>query len=147
MQVREIWCCDCGFKVKARLTDGKEIYPHREDLYKLPFWICDRCDNFVGCHWKTKDRTRPLGIIPTPAIKNARKHIHALLDPMWKNRDNAKRKRTFLYNIIKERLGSKYDYHTANIISVEEGRKVYRIILDISKEIESNSGNFFQKMP
>ena len=66
----------------ARLTDGKEVYPHRSDLNSLPFWICDRCRNFVGCHHKTKNPTRPLGCIPNKEMKNARKHIHNLLDPI-----------------------------------------------------------------
>jgi hypothetical protein len=72
-----IYCCKCGGYVNARLTDGKETYPHRPDLYGLPFWRCDTCKNFVGCHHKTKERTRPLGCIPTKAIKDARKKIHA----------------------------------------------------------------------
>ena len=80
-----IRCCGCQKKVEARLTDGSEIYPHRKDLYSLPFWKCDVCGNFVGCHHKTKNRTRPLGCIPTPEIKNARKHIHAILDPLWQS--------------------------------------------------------------
>lgn len=78
----EIYCCGCEKKVPARLTDGAEIYPHRHDLSGLPFWKCDTCGNFVGCHHKTKNRTRPLGCIPTPEIKEARKRIHSLLDPL-----------------------------------------------------------------
>jgi hypothetical protein len=49
----DIFCCECREKVNARLTEGEEIYPHREDLKDLPFWICDKCKNFVGCHHKT----------------------------------------------------------------------------------------------
>lgn len=146
MKEREIYCCGCQKKVLARLTNGEEIYPHRDDLYKLPFWRCDDCFNFVGCHYKTKDRTRPLGIIPTKEIKNARQHIHRLLDPLWKGKDNAKRKRTYLYQQIQKRIGSEYPYHTANIISVDEGRKVYRVVLDMVKEIKQNSSVFYQNM-
>lgn len=65
MTNRAIFCCCCENDVHARLTDGREIYPHRHDLYSLPFWRCDGCGNHVGCHHKTKDRTRPLGVIPT----------------------------------------------------------------------------------
>lgn len=120
---REIHCCDCGDKVQARLTDGREIYPHRPDLYALPFWKCDSCGNFVGCHHKTKNRTQPLGCIPTPEIKEARKHIHAILDPIWKS---GKMKRNEIYKKLSDELGWKY--HTAQIRSVEEARKVYRIV-------------------
>lgn len=120
--VRRIWCCACNREVDARLTDGGEIYPHRKDLESLPFWSCDECANFVGCHHKTKNRTAPLGCIPTPEIKEARKHIHALIDPIWQS---GKMGRKDLYAAISERIG--WTYHTAKIRSVEEARKIYRI--------------------
>lgn len=120
---RLIRCCGCGGKIEARLTDGSEIYPHRDDLHSLPFWKCDTCGNFVGCHHKTKNRTQPLGCIPTPELKKARQHIHRLLDPIWQN---GKMKRADIYAKISERVGWKY--HTAQIRSVEEAREIYRIV-------------------
>lgn len=50
----QIHCCGCGETVTARLTDGREIYPHRQDLSGLPFWKCDTCGNYVGCHREIK---------------------------------------------------------------------------------------------
>jgi hypothetical protein len=120
---REIYCCGCGEKVQARLTDGSEIYPHRQDLCILPFWKCDACGNYVGCHHKTKNRTAPLGCIPTPELKNARKYIHTLLDQIWQS---GKMGRKEIYKKLSDELGWKY--HTAQIRSVEEARKVYRIV-------------------
>ena len=117
-----IYCCGCSKKVEARLTDGGEIYPHRQDLKSLPFWKCDDCGNFVGCHHKTKNRTQPLGCIPTKDIKNARQHIHKLIDPIWKS---GRMTRKQLYKRLSDELGWKY--HTANIKSVEEARQVYRL--------------------
>lgn len=125
---KEIHCCGCETKIMARLTDGAEIYPHRPDLSKLPFWKCDDCGNYVGCHHKTKNRTHPLGCIPTPEIKSARQHIHRILDPIWKNGEMPRKK---IYAILTERLGWKY--HTANIRSVEEARKIYKIISGLRK--------------
>lgn len=122
-----IFCCGCGEKVEARLTTGKKIYPHRPDLSELPFWICDTCGNYVGCHHKTKDRTRPLGCIPTHEIKDARKHIHVLLDYLWKSK---KMRRKEIYALLSEKTGR--NYHTANIRSVEEAREVYRILKQIA---------------
>ena len=130
MAVKDIYCCGCAKKVLARLTDGTEIYPHRPDLASLPFWKCDTCNNFVGCHHKTKDRTRPLGCISTPELKNARIHIHQLLDPIWQNKVMPRKK---LYSLISGRLGRKY--HTANIRTIEEARKVYRLVQGIAKEV------------
>src|SRR4051812_7339665 len=79
-----LYCCQRRGEVDARLTDGGEIYPHKPDLCGLPFWKCDGCGNYVGCHHKTQDRTRPLGNIPNKAMREARKHIHRILDPLWK---------------------------------------------------------------
>lgn len=118
----KLYCCGCSKKVTARLTDGAEIYPHRPDLSDLPFWKCDKCGNYVGCHHKTEDRTRPLGCIPTNEIKNARKHIHRILDAKWSN----PKQRKAIYQRLSDKLGRKY--HTANIRTIDEARRVYRLI-------------------
>lgn len=126
--IKQIWCCGCEAEVAARLTDGREIYPHRKDLAKLPFWRCDACRNFVGCHHKTADRTRPLGCIPTKAIKDARQHIHRVLDQISRRMGRGE-----VYSIIAARL-NKPEYHTAEIRTVEEARLVYRIVSQIAGE-------------
>lgn len=118
-----IYCCACNRDIEARLTNGAEVYPHLEDLAELPFWMCDACGNYVGCHHKTKNRTQPLGVIATPEIKKARQHIHAVLDPIWKS---GKMKRASIYKRISDELG--WQYHTANIRTIEEARKVYAIV-------------------
>lgn len=123
----KLFCCGCSKKIRPRLTDGNEVYPHRKDLHSLPFWKCDTCGNYVGCHHKTKNRTRPLGCIPTPELKNARRHIHALLDPIWKS---GKMERKEIYAVISKRIGK--DFHTANIRTIEDARNIYRIIREYS---------------
>ena len=79
-----LYCCGCSLIVEPRLTTGAEIYPHRPDLNELNFWVCDTCNNYVGCH-KSKESTgiTPLGSIPTPELKECRKELHSLIDPMW----------------------------------------------------------------
>lgn len=125
---KKIFCCGCGKDVLARLTNGGEVYSHRPDLRELPFWICDNCGNFVGCHHKQKSNpTQPLGIIATKEIKQARIHIHKLLDPLW---ETGKIKRKDLYKEISDKIGWKY--HTANIRTIDEARKIYRSVLEIS---------------
>jgi len=123
-EYRMIYCCGCEGQVKARLTDGLEIYPHNHDTCSLPFWKCDECGNYVGCHHKHEDfhkRTDPLGVIPTPELRNARKHIHSLIDPVWKE---GHMKRHILYFLLSMKLG--YDFHTSGICTIEEARRVYR---------------------
>lgn len=126
----KLYCCGCEIKIDARLTNGAEVYPHRMDLHELPFWKCDVCGNFVGCHHKTDKPTNPLGHIPTKELKKARQHIHRILDQIWQN---GAINRSQLYKEISDQLGWKY--HTAKIKSVEEARKVYRIVREISKDI------------
>lgn len=119
----KIYCCGCEDDIKARLTSVVEIYPHRKDLNNIPFWRCDSCGNFVGCHHKTKNKTNPLGCIPTPEIKKARQLIHSILDPLWKS---GKISRSGIYSKISERVGK--SYHTAQIRSIEEAREIYKIV-------------------
>ena len=126
----KIYCCSCDKDIEARLTDGSEIYPHRTDLYSLPFWVCDICNQFVGCHHKTKDRTKPLGVIPTTAIKNKRKEIHSLLDPLWKSN---KVSRSKIYSHLSKQLGK--EYHTATIKSLHEADMVISSLKEMYKQL------------
>ena len=119
--VRRIHCCACGGDVDARLTDGGEIYPHRPDLRSLPFWKCKTCCNFVGCHHKTNNRTEPLGCIPTKELKDARKQLHALIDPIWQSGRMGRRE---LYKAIGCELG--WEFHTAKLRTIDEARAAYR---------------------
>lgn len=124
---RKIWCCGCHSEVSARLTDGVEIYPHRTDLASLPFWRCDTCRNFVGCHHKTRDRTKPLGVIPTSALRSARSRVHQVIDPLWKS---GRVERGKLYRFLANRLGID-EYHTAELRSVEDAEKVIEIVQEL----------------
>lgn len=127
---RPIYCTGCHRYTDARLTNGREVYPRSPDLRDLPFWKCDDCGNFVGCHHKTDTPTQPLGCIPTPQIKSYRQKIHAVIDPIW---ISGKWKRKAVYKAISDKLGRKY--HTAEIRSVDEAKEVLRI----AKELEAAS--------
>lgn len=121
-----IYCTGCSKDVEARLTDGKEIYPHRPDLYSLPFWKCDTCNNCVGCHHKTSNPTRPLGVIATPELKRERMKIHALLDPLWKSGKISRKK---LYQELTFRLGR--EYHTAELRNLYEVNEIIKALKGI----------------
>lgn len=134
MSFKKIYCCGCQHEVDARLTDGSEVYSHRADLKDLPFWICDGCNNFVGCHHKTKQRTKPLGVIPTPEIKKARQEIHKILDPIWQS---GKMPRGKVYHEIAGAIGVQ-NYHTAEIRTIEQARKVYIAIKQIIRDLKND---------
>lgn len=119
----KIHCCGCGGEVTAKLVTGKDVYPHRKDLATLPFWMCEGCSNYVGCHYKTKERLKPLGNIPTKELRIARQHIHKILDNVWQT---GKTSRSGVYKTLSAELG--YEYHTAKLTCVEEARTVFRLI-------------------
>lgn len=123
----KIFCCGCEKEVEAELTTGESVYPNRKDLHALPFWRCNACNNYVGCHHKTKNRTAPLGAIPTPEIRAERQEIHKLIDPIWRS---GRISRKQLYKKISALTGKKY--HTANIRSMEEARKIRDAVLSIA---------------
>ena len=122
-----IFCCTCNKDVEAILVYGTDCYPHRKDLSSLKFYQCPVCKNFVGTH---KGTDRPLGVIASSAIKKERMKIHDIIDPLWKTR---KIPRKEIYRQISSRLG--YEYHTANLRTVEDCRKVYSIALDIKENL------------
>lgn len=128
-----IYCCGCGKVVAPRLTDGRERYPHRPDLHDLPFWKCDACGNFVGCHHKTKNRTQPLGTIPTPRIRILRMQIHAELDPLWKEFGLSRKQ---IYGRLSKVLGR--EYHTAEINSEEEAGAIQLALRRIRAGLRSS---------
>lgn len=124
MDTIRIHCCHCGREVTARRTDGCEVYPHRPDIAHHPFWIC-QCGNFVGCHKRRGWYGRPLGVIATPELRNARKHIHAVIDPLWWNQRETGLSRKDVYREMSRELG--YTYHTAWIRTIDEARRVWLV--------------------
>lgn len=118
----KIYCCNCQDEVECRLTNGKEVYPHREDLWDKPFWKHDVCKGHVGCHHKTNNPTAPLGYIPTQEIKNYRRRIHLTIDHIWSNAKDPKKMRKLIYKDISSFIGR--EFHNAKIKSNEEGMKI-----------------------
>lgn len=130
-----IYCTGCEKDVDARLTNGAEMYPHRADLARMPFWIHDECGAFVGTHHKTRNHLRPLGFLATKEVKRWRRLIHATLDPLWEEKGFSRKK---LYKRISKALG--HQYHTAEIYSAEEGEFVYQIVKAIRDELDPPTG-------
>lgn len=73
-------CLHCG--EPSRKVSGRVIYPNRQDLYRLIFWKCDPCGAYVGSH---KRSGKPKGFPGNHEVRNARKYVHKVLDPLWRN--------------------------------------------------------------
>lgn len=129
----------------ARLTDGREIYPHRADLHHKPFWKCDGCGGYVGCH---PGGTVPLGTPADRALRKARMILHdQVIDPLWMEADRSglyqpdgekarkiirRAARNRVYDYLAEHLGiAREDCHTG-AFDLETCRNVWRILNSVS---------------
>lgn len=112
-----IYCTGCNKDVEARLVTAKEIYGR---TYPGKFWLC-YCGAYVGTHHKSNNPTKPLGVLATEELRKAKIHIHALIDPPWRSK---KVSRGYIYKKLSRSLG--YEYHTGEIRSIAEARRVYR---------------------
>ena len=89
-------CQHCG--CEASLVTGREIYPHRPDLFHKSFWLC-QCGAYVGTHPGT---TNPLGRPSNADLRKAKSAAHAAFDPLWKRGDVG---RKAAYRWLGEQLG------------------------------------------
>jgi hypothetical protein len=90
--------CDyCGNG--AQLVTGREVYPHRPDLYAKQFYQCKPCDAMVGCHPGT---TKALGRLANAELRRAKIYAHAAFDPIWKS---GCKKRSSAYAWLADQLG------------------------------------------
>ncbi len=121
----------------ARLTTGREIYPHRPDLNEHRFWKCDRCGAYCGVHKKTWE---PLGTPAGPELREARGFVHGVLDPIWAHAwtlypDGAGNRKALqqvargrVYAWLADRMGlEQRNCHTA-MFDIEQCRVAYRLL-------------------
>jgi len=64
---------------KPEFVDGKEIYGKHSD-YGM-FWLCRRCDAYVGVH---KGTDQPLGRLANTTLRALKKEAHMYFDNLWK---------------------------------------------------------------
>lgn len=135
MSTTRIYCCACKTDVAARFTTGAEVYGKRSRYKTVPLYVCDTCKNYVGCHQTDHGRNDiPLGTIPTPELRDARQHIHRVLDPLYKG---TRHSRGEIYRRVSEKLG--FHYHTATLRTIDEARDAYRAILEVKKELSCDT--------
>lgn len=127
-----MYCVECNKEITPICVSGLEVYPHRPDLYHKYFYKCTKCGNYVGCHPNSK---RPLGSIPNKEIKDKRKYIHSILDPLWKDKMIS---RSELYSQLSKKLG--YTYHTGEINNIEEANKIQLVVEKLREEIYNAKG-------
>jgi len=90
-------CLYCN-KPSEKVT-GREVYPHRRDLYNKIFYRCVPCGAYVGCHPGTD---RPLGRLANAELRKAKSEAHSLFDPLWKS---GQLSRGSAYHWLQKQLG------------------------------------------
>ena len=123
-------CMECG--AAAVLTDGREVYPHRPDLYTKPLWACRPCKASCGCH---PGGYEPLGFPAGKATRQARMRLHEdRLDPIWKGRKGAKKKRGQVYRLLSARMGLPPERTHTGMFSIEQCREAWRVLEGVTPE-------------
>lgn len=125
-EVVSIVCDYCGSD--APLVTGREIYPHRPDLYGKRFYKCTPCDAYVGCHDGTENA---FGRLANAELRDAKMEAHAFLDKLWKSGDH---KRGHVYGWLANQLGiDKKDCHIG-MFDVAMCRRVVEVCLTSKPE-------------
>lgn len=86
-------------KTFSKKVTGKEIYPHRKDLYKMTFYSCTPCKAYIGCHGTSEN---PLGRLANQELRKAKNSAHREFDRLWKFGDM---KRKDAYKWLAKTLG------------------------------------------
>lgn len=118
---KEIICPYCGNK--AEWVENKEIYGRNYGKSYM-MYLCKPCDAYVGCHNNTRT---PLGVMANKELREWRKKVHALIDPIWKT---GKLHRAQVYARLSNALG--YQYHTG-----ESDIETCKKIIDLVPKLEN----------
>lgn len=93
----EVFCPYC--KGRAVRVTGKEVYPHRPDLFQKIYYLCRQCRAYVGCHPNTDT---PLGNLASPELRRVRVEAHDVFDIIWKS---GVKRRQEAYDWLSDQLG------------------------------------------
>lgn len=117
----KVLCDYCGND--AVLVTGKDLYPHRPDLFGVKAWQCKPCKASVGCH-KNSKKNAPLGRLANAELKKLKMAAHAAFDPLWKNKIM---KRKEAYSFLAEKLGIEFKDCHIGMFDEETCRKVVEV--------------------
>lgn len=126
----------------AMRVTGREIYPHRADLYAKQFFRCLPCLAWVGCH----PDGRPMGRLADAELRLEKQKTHALFDPLWQQAprmyggSNGKVKqvaRIRAYEWLAARMGIPIDECHVGMFDVALCQRAQELIRELSPTPES----------
>lgn len=98
---------------KAKWCENKEKYGRNYGKSYMCYF-CKDCDAYVGCHNNTR---KPLGTMANAELREWRKKTHALIDPLWKDKQMTRKQ---MYRLLKDGLGREIHVAESNIEQCKE---------------------------
>lgn len=124
-----VYCHGCLKYVNAEQRPGELVCP--TDLTQLlnVFWVCPHCGNYTEDNAGT-----PAHPIHTPELKNMYHHINKLMDEILSENKAFKSR---VYSKVANAMGMD-EFGLDWMCCLTEGRRVYRILLDIQKDLRAH---------
>jgi hypothetical protein len=116
--LKEVLCDYC--RTVAILVGGIKIYPHRKDLYKKNFWLCEACGAYVGTY---KDDS-PLGRLADAELRIEKEKAHKVFDPLWQK---GKQSRSEAYVWLAKELKIHEDQCHIGMFDIDMCKKVVSV--------------------
>lgn len=119
----------CSYCMKeAELVDSKEIYGRSYGL----IYLCRPCDAYVGVH---KETNKPLGTLANEELREWRKDVHAVFDPLWKEeyekRDKNRYKiRHCWYQWLSTQLDLPYNECHIGMFNIDMCKKAHEVCMN-----------------
>lgn len=102
------------------LVTGKQVYPHRKDLWGKKFYVCHPCDARVGCHGTSE---KPLGRLANAELRAAKSKAHRFFDPLWREHKRFKN-RGAAYAWLAKKMNLPMSQCHIGMFNVEQCREV-----------------------
>ena len=127
-EVPKVRCTHCA-KEAFIFKHNWKGYPYEEDYG--PVWVCLSCAAWVGCHKGTED---PLGTPANAALRQARRRVHAVFDPLWRNKYMRRGK---AYELLAKMMGLPPEQAHIGMFNMEQCEKANQIFFQVLMEKES----------
>ncbi|ELP6119497.1 TPA: hypothetical protein I7730_00125 [Vibrio vulnificus] len=116
-----MYCCGCQKYVYVEIVKGNIACPHLKNYSQNSFFWCSSCKGYIA--YEGGPRSGNACAIPDARMRLARRHIHARMDPIWKQ---GFKTRLEVYNLVSEHLGK--TYHTSWLRSIDEAISVWHFL-------------------
>lgn len=118
-------CPYCG--QPAEWVENKEIYGKNFGTSYMVY-LCRPCKAYVGCHLNSK---KPLGTLANKELREWRKRVHALIDPLWKE---GRMSRGAMYETLSSNLGYPFHVGESDIKKCKDAIEIAKYIFKIEEK-------------